>query len=202
MAKVAVVYHSGYGHTAVLADKLVEGARDGGAETVLVKIDSAADDFAPAFAAIADADAIVFGAPTYMGDVSAAFKAFAEASSGVFATQGWKDKLAGGFTVSASFAGDKGHAIDSLSTLAAQHGMVWVSLGLNPPSAPAAERGPDTLNRVGAFSGLMAQADNDSPEVTPPAGDRETARLYGERIAKAAIRWAGVAEVGGAREAA
>lgn len=202
MAKVAVVYHSGYGHTAVLADNLVEGARDGGAAAVLVKIDSAADDFGPAFAAIADADAVIFGSPTYMGDVSSAFKAFAEASSKVLSVGGWKDKLAGGFTVSNSFAGDKGHTIDSLSTLAAQHGMVWVSLGLNPPSAPASERGPDTINRVGGFSGLMAQADNDSPAVTPPAGDRETARLYGRRIAQAAARWASGSQAASADEAA
>jgi NAD(P)H dehydrogenase (quinone) len=132
-----------------------------------------------------------------MGDVSSAFKAFAEASSKVLAVAGWKDKLAGGFTVSGSFAGDKGHTLDSLATLAAQHGMVWVSLGLPPPAIPAAERGPDTLNRVGGFSGLMSQADNDSPAVTPPAGDRETARLYGERIA-----WAQGSLDLGAREAA
>jgi NAD(P)H dehydrogenase (quinone) len=202
MARVAVVYHSGYGHTEILADKLVEGARDGGAEAVLVRINSAADDFGPALDAIADADAIIFGSPTYMGDVSSAFKAFAEASSKVLAVAGWKDKLAGGFTVSGSFAGDKGHTLDSLATLAAQHGMVWVSLGLPPPAIPAAERGPDTLNRVGGFSGLMSQADNDSPAVTPPAGDRETARLYGERIATAAIRWAQGSLDLGAREAA
>ena len=89
MAKVAVVYHSGYGHTEILADKLVEGARDGGAEAVLVRIDSAADDFGPALDAIAGADAIIFGSPTYMGDVSSAFKAFAEASSKVLAVAGW-----------------------------------------------------------------------------------------------------------------
>ena len=190
MTKVAIVYPSGYGHTAVLAEKAAEGIRETGAQAEVVKIDSAGQDFGPALDAVADADAILFGSPTYMGDVSAAFKAFEEASSKVFATNGWKDKLAGGFTVSASFAGDKGHTIDSLQTFAAQHGMVWVSLGLPTPAIPAAERGEDTINRVGGFAGLLSQADNASPEITPPAGDRETARLYGKRIAEAAIRWA------------
>ena len=189
MAKVAIVYHSGYGHTEVLAQKAAQGVRDAGGEASLVRIQGAGDDFGPALDALADADAILFGSPTYMGDVSAAFKAFAEASSKVLATGAWKDKLAGGFTVSHSFAGDKGHTIDTLSTLAAQHSMVWVSLGVPPPSVPAAERGPDTLNRVAGFAGLLAQADNASSEITPPEGDRETARLFGERIAKAAIRW-------------
>jgi NAD(P)H dehydrogenase (quinone) len=42
---------------------------------------------------------------------------------------------------------------------------------------------------MGGFSGLLSQADNASPEITPPQGDRETARLYGKRLAEAAIRW-------------
>lgn len=190
MAKVAVVYHSGYGHTAVLADKVAEGARGAGSEAVLFPIESAGQDFNPIIDGLADADAIVFGSPTYMGDVSAAFKAFEEASSKVFGTAAWKDKLAGGFTVSHSTIGDKGHTIDSLSTFASQHGMVWVSLGIAPPAVPFAQRDENTVNRLGAFAGILAQADNVSAEVSPPAGDRETARLYGERIARAAARWA------------
>ena len=195
MAKVAIVYHSGYGHTAVLAQKAAEGVRDAGGEAAVFAIENAAQDFDPILAGVADADAILFGSPTYMGDVSAAFKAFEEASSKVFGTAAWKDKLAGGFTVSNSTVGDKGHTIDSLSTFAGQHGMVWVSLGISPPAVPFAERDEATINRLGGFSGLLSQADNVSPEISPPSGDRETARLYGERIARAAIRWArGAAE--------
>ena len=36
----------------------------------------------------------------------------------------------------------------------------------------------------------LAQADNGPAELTPPAGDRETVRLLGERVALAAARWA------------
>jgi multimeric flavodoxin WrbA len=32
MARVAVVYHSGYGHTEVLANAAAQGAHDGGAD--------------------------------------------------------------------------------------------------------------------------------------------------------------------------
>ena len=70
--------------------------------------------------------------------------------------------------------------------------MNWVNLGIAPPNVTAAERGPDTINRVGSFIGVAAQSDNVSPELSPPAGDRETARLLGERVAKALAR-AGVA---------
>lgn len=188
MAKVAVVYHSGYGHTEVLAKAAAEGARDGGAEVSLLKIESGAADFDSLLDEASRADAIIFGAPTYMGDASAAFKAFAEASSRVFATQGWKDKLAAGFTVSHSYSGDKGRTLESFATLAAQQGMVWVSLGVPPTSLPAAERGPDVINRVGGSVGALAQADNGPADLTP-AGDRETVRLLGERVALAAARW-------------
>jgi NAD(P)H dehydrogenase (quinone) len=188
-AKVAIVYHSGFGHTAVLADRVAEGVRDAGAEPILLQIESLTQDLGPLVDAAGAADAIIFGAPTYMGDVSAPFKAFADASSNAFFTGAWKDKLAAGFTNSHSFAGDKGHALASLAILAAQHGMNWINLGLAPPTVTAAERGPDTLNRVGSFIGLAAQSDNASPEITPPAGDRETARRLGERVALAALRW-------------
>jgi NAD(P)H dehydrogenase (quinone) len=190
MTKVAVVYHSGYGHTEVLAHKAAQGVRDGGAEPVLLALDGQADNLGAILEQATAADAIVFGSPTYMGDVSATFKGFAEASSKVLAVGGWKDKLAAGFTVSHSFAGDKGRTIESMATLAAQHGMVWVSLGLAPPAVTAAERGPATLNRVGGFLGALAQADNGPADVTPPEGDRETVRLLGERVALAAGRWA------------
>ena len=189
MTKVAIVYHSGFGHTGVLAEKVAEGVRDAGQTPILLKIENAAQDFAPLIDQISQADAVVFGAPTYMGDVSGVFKVFADATAGVFFTGAWKDKLAAGFTNSHSFSGDKGHALESLTILAAQHGMNWVNLGLAPPGVTAAERGPDTINRVGSFIGLAAQSDNASPEISPPAGDRETARLFGVRIAEAAVRW-------------
>ena len=194
MAKVAIVYHSGFGHTAVVAEKVAEGVSGAGAEAVLLKIEGLTQDFGPIIDAVTAADAVIFGAPTYMGDVSAPFKAFADASSKVFYSAAWADKLAAGFTNSHSYSGDKLHALQSLSILAAQHGMNWINLGLAPLGVTAAERGPETINRVASFIGLMTQSDNAGPDVTPPSGDRETARLLGERVAKAAIRWARGAE--------
>jgi NAD(P)H dehydrogenase (quinone) len=201
MARVAVVYHSGYGHTEVLANAAAQGARDGGAQVDLLKIESGATDFDAILDQASQADAIIFGAPTYMGDASAGFKAFADASSKVFFTQGWKDKLAAGFTVSHSYFGDKGRTLESFATLAAQHGMVWVSLGVPPTALPAAERGGDVINRIGGSVGAVAQADNGPADLTP-SGDRETVRLLGERVALAAARWARGANVEDFRAAA
>jgi len=48
------------------------------------------------------AEAIIFGSPTYMGSASAEFKKFMDATSKIWYAQGWKDKIAAGFTNSAS----------------------------------------------------------------------------------------------------
>ena len=70
------------------------------------------------------ADAIVFGTPTYMGGPSAPFKVFADASVKVWFSQGWKDKLAGGFTCSLNMSGDKFSTLMYFVTFAMQHGML------------------------------------------------------------------------------
>ena len=56
---------------------------------------------------LASADGIAFGCPTYMGSVSAKMKAFMEHSSGAWYGAAWKNKVAAGFTNSASWSGDK-----------------------------------------------------------------------------------------------
>jgi NAD(P)H dehydrogenase (quinone) len=195
MTKVAIVYHSGFGHTQILAEAAAEGVRDAGAEPALLRIENAAQDFEPLLAAVKDADAIVFGAPTYMGDLTSAFRAFAEASAKPWYTQDWKDKLAAGFTVSGSYSGDKLNALNSLAVFAAQHGMVWVSTGLLPGTA-AGKTGPEDINRLGSFLGAMAQAENAPADATnPPLGDQLTVRHLGRRVAQAAQRWqAGASE--------
>jgi NAD(P)H dehydrogenase (quinone) len=184
MSSVAIVYHSGYGHTARQAKAVAEGARAvPGTAVHLISVDEVDWDV------LARADAIIFGSPTYMGGVSAQFKGFMDASSKVWAGQGWKDKLAAGFTVSASQSGDKLNTLISLAVFAAQHGMVWVGLGLLPGNNNS-NGSVEDLNRLGSFLGAMAQSNADqSAEVAPPETDLRTARALGERVAKAAARW-------------
>ncbi|MCU0881474.1 MAG: flavodoxin family protein [Hyphomonadaceae bacterium] len=187
--KVAVVYHSGYGHTAVVAESVAQGVRDGGGEPIVLKIESAGQDFSEMLDAASEADAIIFGAPTYMGDISAPLKAFFEASSKVWFVQGWKDKLAGGFTNSLSFAGDKAHALNTIFTLSQQHLMIWVGAGQPGGAHSNSDAGENNVNRMGYYIGVATQSDNAPAEVTPPAGDREFARLYGVRMATTAARF-------------
>jgi multimeric flavodoxin WrbA len=182
MSKVAVVYHSGYGHTTKQAETLAKGA---GAD--LIAINANGEISESQWATLDAADAIVFGSPTYMGSVSWQFKKFADASSKAWFTQKWKDKIFGGFTNSATMNGDKHSTIHYFITLAMQHGGVWVGTGLMPANSKAAKR--DDVNYVGSFAGAMMQTPSDASADEVNAGDLETARLYGERIAKTASRF-------------
>ena len=101
MTQVAIVYHSGYGHTRRMAQSVAEGAAKH-AQVHSIEIDAEGNVPESAWQTLLDSDAIVFGSPTYMGSVSWQFKKFADATSKPWFTQQWKDKLAAGFTNSAS----------------------------------------------------------------------------------------------------
>ncbi len=183
MTKIAIVYHSGYGHTERQARAVEEGARSSaGAEVSLISVAQADERRAELDAA----DAIVFGCPTYLGSVSAAMKAFMESTSRTWAARDWKDKLAAGFTNSGSPSGDKFNTLVDLAAFAAQHGMVWISLGLLPRYRD--EQGRE-INRAGSFLGAMAQSPGADRANEPGEDDLQTARLLGQRVAQAAARW-------------
>src|SRR5215475_6125080 len=99
MSKVAIVYHSGFGHTQALAEAVAAGAgKVAGVSATLIPVGEA-----EARAAELDrADAIVFGSPTYMGGVSGEFAKFKDWTSKRWMEGAWRNKLAAGFTASAS----------------------------------------------------------------------------------------------------
>lgn len=186
MTQVAVVYHSGYGHTARIAEAVKAGAaRVAGAEVTLYSVD-AVDD--ATWDALAKADAIIFGSPTYMGSVSAPFKAFMDASSKVWMTRGWKDKVAAGFTVSASQSGDKLATLMQLAVYGAQQGMIWVGHDLLPGNNNS-QGSVNDLNRLGSFLGGMSQANADQGADAIIESDIKTAELLGERVAGIAAQF-------------
>jgi NAD(P)H dehydrogenase (quinone) len=175
MVKVAVIYYSGYGHTAKQAQAAANGA---GAS--LIAIDAEGNITEADWATLLAADAIIMGSPTYMGSVSWQFKKFADASSKPWFSQLWKNKIAAGFTNSATMNGDKLSTLHYIFTLAMQHSMIWVGTGLMPSNSKAAQR--NDVNYVGSFSGAMMQSPSDtSPDEVLP-GDLETARLFGQRV--------------------
>ncbi len=182
MSKIAVVFHSGYGHTQRMAQAVAEGA---GAE--LVAIDAEGNLPEGGWETLAAANAIIMGSPTYMGSVSWQFKKFADASSKPWFTQAWKDKLFAGFTNSAALNGDKGSTLTYLFTLAMQHSGLWVSQGILPSSSKAAER--NDINYLGSYSGAIAQSPSDAGASDMLPGDLNTARAFGQRVAEVAARF-------------
>jgi NAD(P)H dehydrogenase (quinone) len=176
MAKVCIVYHSGYGHTKFQADHVLKGVKETpGVEALILTSDDAINNMT----VLQDADCIIFGCPTYMGGPSAQFKTFIDAASKIWFKQGWKDKLAAGFTNSQGPSGDKQSTLMALMINAMQHGMIWVGTGLMVDG---------DINRLSSYSGIMAQSPQGSTQ--PIEADLKTAEAFGRRVAEATIRWA------------
>lgn len=186
--RIAIVFHSGYGHTARQATAVAAGVEQVcGAEALLLSVEEAQTRWDELTAA----HAIIFGAPTYVGSVSAAFKAFQEASSHLVMTQGlrWKGKIAAGFTNSGSRSGDKLATLIQLALFAAQHGMRWVNLAL-PPANHSSTGSEADLNRMGFWMGAAAQSNTDQgPDIVPPEADLATARHLGRRVAEVTLQF-------------
>ncbi|MGH2584392.1 MAG: flavodoxin family protein [Dehalococcoidia bacterium] len=185
--RVAIAYHSGYGHTAKQAEAVARGVRSlPDAEVELLSVDNLSEAL---WQSLAGADAIIFGAPTYMGGPSGVFKTFADESSTVWFTDGWKDKIAAGFTNSGHMHGDKLNTLVYFAILAAQHGMHWVNLGMKG-GWDTSEGSAEDLNRLGSWLGAMAQSNKDqSADVAPPESDLRTAEALGRRVAAVTRQW-------------
>ncbi|MCE5293053.1 MAG: flavodoxin family protein [Chlamydiales bacterium] len=187
MITVAIVYHSTYGHTKAQAEAVLKGVKS--VQDVNAKFYTT-DEATALLDELDMADAIIFGCPTYMGSMSASMKAFVEATSKKWFTHAWRNKIAGSFTNSASFSGDKLNTLLGLVINAMQHGMIYVSLGMMPcenrPDDLKSITGPspDSHNRVGSFTGPMSSSFQVNPPDAPSNGDLETAELYGKRIAE------------------
>lgn len=180
--QIVVVYFSGYGHTKRMAEAVAQGA-----SASLLAVDQEGNLPEGGWEQLAAADAIVFGAPTYMGSVPWQYKKFIDASSKAWYHQQWKNKLAAGFTNSASMNGDKLSTLHYLFTLSQQHSMIWVGTGMMPSNSKAATR--NDVNYVASFSGAMATTPSDASADEMLPGDLETARLFGARVAEVAAKF-------------
>jgi NAD(P)H dehydrogenase (quinone) len=196
MPNIVIVYSTGLGHTRVVAEHVRQG---------LDSFPSAVADLIEIVPAhigengrwhdteimekIAVCDAVIFGAPTYMGSTHGLFKLFLDAAITPWLSQAWKDKIAAGFTNSSSRSGDKLIALEQMAVFAAQMSMVWVGIGDPPGGNYAATRNTD-VNLSGSWLGLMTQSISDGDKETAPyPGDRLSAERFGCRIARATARW-------------
>lgn len=185
MKSLIVLFHSGYGHTKKQAESVHLGAQEvHGVKSQLINV----TDLANHWDDLNNAHAIIFGAPTYMGALSAEFKKFMEESSKIWYTRGWANKIAAGFTNSASLNGDKFNSMMQLITFAGQHGMIWVPLNLLPSNSSKSER--NDLNRMGSYLGAYSQSDSDlGADKVPPQGDLDTAKHLGKHVAEVTLKF-------------
>ena len=170
--KLAIVYHSPYGHTAKVAQYIANGAEKIGVGVHLMSIEHIDWDV------LDQADGIVWGSPTYMGSITGPYKVFMDSTSKRWMNRAWQGKLAAGFTNSGGLSGDKLSVLQQMNLFAMQHGMLWVGL----PLLSTGQKDTD-LNRLASHLGLMTQSNNAPVEITPPQGDLDTALWFGEYIA-------------------
>ena len=183
---ISIVYDSGYGHTARVAEAVEEGVREvAGADVKLLAVADGVD-----WATLEKSDAIIFGSPTYNGLISARLKQFFEDSTKAAWTElKWRNKIAAGFTNSGAQHGDKLNSLVSMALFAAQHGMIWVGLDLMPGNN-SSSASPDDLNRLGSWLDVMTHANVDqAADVAPPASDLKTAQYLGRRVATTVSRF-------------
>lgn len=184
MKKLAIIYHSGYGHTAYFAERVKEGASAvSGVSVDLLTVEEATKKLEQ----LQDYDGFIFGSPTYIGNVSGPFKTFMDTTGGLWLKQILKGRLASGFTVSGSPSGDKLNTLMTMSVFAAQHGMLWVGNAVMP-EVYAGVKPEEAANRLGSFLGAMAQASQEAPEKAFLSGDLKTGRLFGDHVAKTLLR--------------
>ena len=186
MKRVAVVYHSAHGHTEHIARCVAKsvGAASPAVDVRLLE----ADAVAASPRDLTAFDGLVLGSPTYLGGVSGPFKSFMDSTGRLWREQGLKGRLAAGFTVSSLPAGDKQSTLLSMFVFAMQHGMVWVG----NPVMPEQHRGvpyDEAANRLGSWSGLMAQAGHGSPADAFAPGDLRTAALFGRHFAATLLQF-------------
>lgn len=177
--RICIPYFSGFGHTRRIARTMTDAI---GPEAHLIDIETLtkAD-----WASLDQADAIIFGAPTYMGSAAARFSQFLEQVDTRWEHSLWKDKIAAGFTTAIHPSGDKLATLQRLSVFAAQMGMIWV--GATDIGAPVKPDHPG-LNRDGSWLGLMVTEQLGAEDDLPP-DDLNTARRFGLRVLNATRRW-------------
>ena len=188
MITVSIIYHSGTGHTTKMAEAVAKGAgsvADVKVQTIAINgkdIVEGRYKNAAVLEQLDASDAIIFGSPTYMGGPSGQFKCFADATGERWYIGKWKNKVAAGFTVSSGPIGDKLNTLHYFFTLAMQQGMIWIGQSETPMN----DKG---INRLSSYSGVMAQAGQESPDVAPNAADKLTGEVFGKRVTECTKRW-------------
>jgi NAD(P)H dehydrogenase (quinone) len=138
--EVLVTYDSGTGNTAAMAEEVAEGARAGGAEVVVKRVEETSLDDLLA------ADCIMVGSPTYYGQMSAKVKDLFDRSVKVH--RRLEGKVGAAFTsVGGGLAYGAETTIFSILEAMLIHGMVVQGRSRGQHYGAAAEKAPDERER-------------------------------------------------------
>jgi NAD(P)H dehydrogenase (quinone) len=197
--KLLVVFYSTYGHIYRMAQAVADGAREVEGTTVTVKrvqetlppdvlAAMGAVDAQKAFANVpvatvndlADADAVVFGAPTRFGTVAAQMRQFMDATGQLWAKGALVGKVGSVFTSSATQHGGQESTILSFHTTLLHHGMVIVGL-------PYSFQGQMRLDEITGGSPYGASTiSGGRGERLPSENELAAARFQGRHVAEIA----------------
>ncbi len=145
--KILIVFYSAYGHIYKMAEAVAQGAKEvQGTEVMLRRVPETlsddllkkigAFDVQKAFAHVpvcaveelAEADAIIFGAPTRFGNMCGQMRQFLDGTGGLWAKGALVGKVGSVFTSSGTQHGGQESTILSFHTTLLHHGMIIVGL--------------------------------------------------------------------------
>lgn len=196
MAKILVLYYSMYGHIAVMAAAVAEGARKiNGAEVTIKRVpetmppelfvqaggkpDPSTPEAKPQ--ELADYDAIIFGTPTRFGNMSGQMRTFLDQTGALWASGALYGKVGSVFTATGTGGGQE-HTITSTWTTLAHHGFIIVPIGYG-----AKQLFDITRARGGTPYGASTLAGGDGSRL-PSEEELAIARYQGEYVAGIALK--------------
>lgn len=199
--KIQVVFYSMYGHVYTMAEAVAAGAREvEGTEVTLYQVPelvpedvlekSGAKKAREAFAHVpviqpeqlAEADAILFGAPTRFGNMAAQMRNFLDQTGGLWTRGALIGKVGSVFTSTASQHGGQETTLTSFHSTLLHHGMIIVGV-------PYAEQRLLTMKEItgGTPYGATTITDADGSR-QPSENELAIARFQGRHVATIAKR--------------
>jgi NAD(P)H:quinone oxidoreductase type IV len=202
--KVKVVFYSMYGHIYKMAEAVAEGAREvKGAGVELLQVPelvpdevlekSGAKKAREAFAHIpiakpddlADADALIFGAPTRFGNMCAQMRNFLDQTGGLWSKGALVGKVGSVFTSTGTQHGGQETTITSFHTTLLHHGMVIVGL----PYSETRQMSVDEVSGGSPYGATTITASDGSR--MPSENELAMARFQGRHVANIAQKLVG-----------
>jgi len=172
--RILVVVAAATGRTQRMAEAVVEGAREAGAEVELASAEGATEE------AVLAADALVVGSGVHMAGVESSMRVFFERLAPAWMQNRLVGKVGAAFATSGAGARGGGElALISIWANLAEHGMLLV------PMHNRLEGYPGT----GCHWGPVAWTNPRSGEAGPTAQHLKAARAHGRWVAECTARW-------------